>query len=213
MSTSNAPQSDGYEPSAGAGARVDVACADVGLLRSVAGGDSEAFAEFYDRHAAAALTLAFRIIRDRCMAEDICQEAFMAAWRCAPGYRPGRGTPRTWLLGIVRNRAIDAWRRRAVHARWLEGREWPLDDEPATEDTQAQAIRNVQAQAIRTTLGTLPDEQRETIVLAYYAGLSHTEIAGMLGEPLGTVKGRIRLGFEKLHHHANAFSEYPPQLS
>lgn len=113
----------------------------------------------------------------------------------------------------MRNRAIDAWRRRAVHARWLEGREWPLDHEPAAEDTQAQAIRNVQAQAIRTTLGTLPDEQRETIVLAYYAGLSHTEIAEMLGEPLGTVKGRIRLGFEKLHHHSNAFSDHPLQLS
>lgn len=167
-------------------------------MRRIAQGDVPAFEALYDRHVAVAFSLALRMLRDRRGAEDVCQEAFLVLWRRADGFDAGRGSPRAWLLGIVRNRAIDALRHRAVHARRLDAREDLLEEEPADERTDARAIGNIQAQAARTALASLPTEQRQAIALAYFGGLSHTEIAETLGQPLGTIKGRLRLGLEKL---------------
>lgn len=168
-------------------------------MHRVAHGDVDAFETLHERHATAAFSLALRMLHDRRGAEDVCQEAFLALWRRAGSFDAARGSAGPWLLGIVRNRAIDALRHRATHTRRLDMRAELLEEEPARERTDVQAIGNIQAQAARSALASLPTEQRQAITLAYYGGLSHREIAETLGQPLGTIKGRVRLGLGKLH--------------
>lgn len=184
-------------------ARPGADASDAALMRLVSGGDGLAFEQLYDRHATAAFTLARRLLGDQRAAEDACQEAFMAIWRNAASFDSARGAVRPWILGIARNRCIDAIRQRAVNARRLDTRQDVLDAEPAAERTEAQALGAIQAQELLVTLDVLPDEQRQVIALAYYGGLTHREIAELLHEPLGTVKGRLRLGLDKLHRRAH----------
>jgi RNA polymerase sigma-70 factor, ECF subfamily len=173
--------------------------ADEDLMTLVDRKDPDAFEVFYDRHGGAAFSLAHRIVGDRTLAEDVTQEAFLSMWRSKARFDPARGSVRSWSLGIVRNRAIDALRRTSGNAPKLD-----LDDELALESqrspelTDAEAIRRDTARHVRGALGELPREQSQVIELAYFAGFSHSEIASMLGEPLGTVKGRMRLGLEKV---------------
>jgi RNA polymerase sigma-70 factor (ECF subfamily) len=131
-------------------------------------------------------------------AEDITQEAFLSIWRSRLRYDQSRASVRTWVLGIVHNRAIDALRRGGVHER----RRAPLDGveerHEARERTDVEAARREEARSVRTALDTLPNEQRHTIELAYFGGFTHSQIADLLGEPIGTVKGRMRLGLDKL---------------
>jgi RNA polymerase sigma-70 factor (ECF subfamily) len=158
-----------------------------------------AFERFYDRQSGAAFSLAHRIVGDRTAAEDVIQEAFLSIWRSKARYDPSRGSVRSWTLGIVRNRAIDALRRGASPTRHLDqDDEAVLEGRPAEELTDAEALRRDTAQKVRGAIEMLPHEQLQVIALAYFGGFSQSEIAEMLSAPLGTIKGRMRLGMEKL---------------
>lgn len=173
--------------------------ADEDLMTLVDRKDPGAFEVFYERHGGAAYSLAHRIVGERQMAEDVTQEAFLSIWRSRAPFDPARGSVRSWSLGIVRNRAIDALRRHAGNAPKLDlDDDAALDVQRAPESTDAEAIRRDTARHVRGALGELPDEQSRVIELAYFGGFSHSEIAEMLGMPLGTVKGRMRLGLEKV---------------
>jgi RNA polymerase sigma-70 factor, ECF subfamily len=173
--------------------------ADEDLMTLVDGDDSDAFAVIYDRHGGAAYSLAHRIAGEPGMAEDVTQEAFLSIWRSSARFDAARGSVRTWVLGIVRNRAIDALRRTARPAPKLDlDDDAVLETQPAGERTEAEAIRRETANTLRQALGLLPREQSQVIELAYFGGFSHSEIADMLGAPIGTIKGRMRLGLEKI---------------
>jgi RNA polymerase sigma-70 factor (ECF subfamily) len=172
--------------------------ADEEVMQLVQGGSPRAFELLYDRHGAAAFSLAYRMVGNRVMAEDISQEAFLAIWRSRLRYDQGRGSVRTWVLGIVHNRAIDALRRSLVHDRRRETAEGIEERHEAPDRTEVEAARREEARSVRSALDTLPEEQRRTIELAYFGGFSHSQIAELLDMPIGTVKGRMRLGLDKL---------------
>jgi RNA polymerase sigma-70 factor (ECF subfamily) len=175
--------------------------ADEDLMTLVDRRDPDAFAVLYDRHGGAAYSLAHRIVGDPAIAEDVTQEAFISVWRSGARFDAASGSVRSWTLGIVRNRAIDALRRVSGSAPKLN-----LDDDALLESqtseelTDSEAIRRETSRRVRGALRELPDEQSEVIGLAYFGGFTHTEIAEMLGMPLGTVKGRMRLGLEKIRN-------------
>jgi RNA polymerase sigma-70 factor (ECF subfamily) len=161
--------------------------------------DPEAFAVFYDRHGGVAYSLAYRIVGERAAAEDVTQEAFLSVWRSGARFDRTRGSVRSWMLSIVRNRAIDALRSRAGKAPKLSfDDDAILEQRPAEERTEEEAMRRETASEVRGALGQLPGEQAKVIELAYFGGFSQSEISRMLGVPLGTVKGRMRLGLEKI---------------
>ena len=172
--------------------------ADEEVMQLVADGNPRAFELIYDRHGGAAFSLAYRMVGNRVTAEDTTQEAFLSIWRSRVRYDRSRGSVRTWVLGIVHHRAIDALRRGGVHARRQETMEGAEERFEAPERTDVEVARRDEAAGVRRALEGLPDDQRRTIELAYFGGFSHTEIAELLGEPVGTVKGRMRLGLEKL---------------
>jgi RNA polymerase sigma-70 factor (ECF subfamily) len=172
--------------------------ADEEVMQLVQSGNPRAFELLYDRHGGAAFSLAYRMVGNRVMAEDIIQEAFLSIWRSRQRYDQARGSVRTWVLGIVHNRAIDGLRRSFVHDRRRETMEGVEERHEAPERTDVEAARREEARSIRSALETLPDEQRRTIELAYFGGFSHSQIAELLGEPVGTVKGRMRLGLDKM---------------
>jgi RNA polymerase sigma-70 factor (ECF subfamily) len=173
--------------------------ADEDLMPLLAEKDPEAFEVFYDRHGGAAFSLAYRIVGERSAAEDVTQEAFLSIWRSGARYDRARGSVRAWTLGIVRNRAIDALRRQSGKAPKLTfDDEAVLEQRPSEDLTDEQALQRESARQVRGALGELPSEQSKVIELAYFGGFSHSEIAEMLGMPLGTVKGRMRLGIEKI---------------
>jgi RNA polymerase sigma-70 factor (ECF subfamily) len=173
--------------------------ADEDLMTRVDDKDADAFEVFYDRHGGAAYSLAHRIVGEPGLAEDVTQEAFLSIWRSKARFDPARGSVRAWALGIVRNRAIDALRSAARPAPKLDRDDDSLlEAQPAGERTEAEAIRRETAGRLRQALGLLPREQSQVIELAYFGGFSHSEIADMLGAPLGTIKGRMRLGLEKI---------------
>ena len=167
-------------------------------MQLVGEGSPRAFELLYDRHGGAAFSLAYRMVGDRVMAEDISQEAFLSIWRSRMRYDAARGSVRTWVLGIVHNRTIDALRRGAVHERRREQFEGVEERHEARERTDVEAARREEARSVRTALDTLPVDQRRTIELAYFGGFSHSQIAELLDEPIGTIKGRMRLGLDKL---------------
>jgi RNA polymerase sigma-70 factor, ECF subfamily len=173
--------------------------ADEDLMTLVDGKDPDAFEVFYDRHGGAAYSLAHRIVGDPAMAEDVTQEAFLSIWRSKARFDAARGSVRAWTLGIVRNRAIDALRSASRPAPKLDrDDESVLESQPAGERTESEAIRRETAGRLRQALGVLPREQSQVIELAYFGGFSQSEISEMLGAPLGTIKGRMRLGLEKI---------------
>ena len=168
------------------------------LVRRMAAGDGEAFGAFYDRYAPLVFPLIVRIVRDRSDAADVLQDVFWEAWQGATAYDPARGTPEAWMITRARTRAID--RVRAVRRRG-ETFVPPVDERlaAAPAETGGDAAERAEDRGvIRTALQTLSPPQREAIELAYYAGLTQTEIAERLKQPLGTVKTRIRLGLERL---------------
>jgi RNA polymerase sigma-70 factor, ECF subfamily len=172
--------------------------ADEEVMQLVQDGNPRAFELLYDRHGGAAFSLAYRMVGNRGAAEDIVQEALLSIWRSRMRYDQARGSVRTWVLGIVHNRAIDALRRSMVHDRRRETIEGIEERQEAPERTEVEAARREEARDIRDALQTLPDEQRKTIELAYFGGFSHSQIAELLDEPVGTVKGRMRLGLDKM---------------
>lgn len=158
-----------------------------------------AFEVLYDRHGGAAYSLAYRIVGDRVAAEDVTQEAFLSIWRSNARFDRARGSVRSWVLSVVRNRAIDALRRGGAQAPKLDhDDDSVLEARPAEERTEDEALRRETSRELRGALGQLPEDQSQVIQLAYFGGFSHSEIAEMLGMPLGTVKGRMRLGLEKI---------------
>jgi RNA polymerase sigma-70 factor (ECF subfamily) len=174
------------------------ALADEELMVQMAGGDADAFDLIYERHADAAFSLAYRISGSRVAAEEVAQDAFLALWRNGSRYEPSRGSVRNWILGIVHNRAIDALRRAVRHESRRAGDEGLAERLVAPDRTDLEVGRREEAGEVRGLLGELPSDQRRVIELAYFAGFTHTQIAEMLTIPVGTVKGRMRLGLEKL---------------
>ena len=167
---------------------------DEALPALVARGDEAALAELYDRFGRVAYGLALRIVRDANLAEDAVQDAFLAAWRTAISFDPGRGKASTWLLTLVHRRAVDVVRREERR------RAEPLDAEPAAVGaaTDDSSELREQRQAVQSALAQLPPDQRQALELAYYGGLSQSELAERLGVPLGTVKSRMFTALAKL---------------
>jgi RNA polymerase sigma-70 factor, ECF subfamily len=184
------------------------AYADEDLMALVQRGHAAAFEVVYARHATAAFSLAYRITASRPVAEEVVQDAFVNLWRTGVRYDPTRGSVRTFLLGIVQRRAIDALRRDRRHssrratAEGLE--EWLASGERTTD---AQAADDEQAAVVREALGELPEEQRRAVELAYFGGLSHSEIAEATAAPIGTVKGRLRLALHRLRDQLSSLAE------
>lgn len=166
-------------------------------MERLAGGDLGALDRLYEHYGAMSFSVAYRITGDRATAEDVVQEAFLGAWRNAARYADARGTVKTWLLSIVHHRAIDAVRRRRPTVE-LPDTEVGVPDTLTLPDTWAEVSQGLDRAAIEVALGRISGVQREAIELAYFGGLTQTEIAAKTGVPLGTVKGRMRLGLEGL---------------
>jgi RNA polymerase sigma-70 factor (ECF subfamily) len=178
--------------------------ADEDLMQLVQRGEARAFEVIYDRHSSVAFSLAYRMCGSRAAAEDVVQEAFLAMWRSGARYDRTRGSVRTWALGIVHNRAIDSLRRSTVHDRRRASDDGIEERFEAAERTEVEAARRDEARSVRDVIEELPEEQGRVIQLAYYGGFTHSEIAEMLGAPIGTIKGRMRLGLEKMRHRLEA---------
>jgi RNA polymerase sigma-70 factor (ECF subfamily) len=172
--------------------------ADEEVMHLVQEGDPRAFELFYDRHSGPAFSLAYRMVGNRTVAEDVSQEAFLSIWRSKLRYQPDRGSVRTWVLGIVHHRAIDALRRNTVHDKRRASAEGIEERFEARERTDVEVARRDEALTVRAAIDELPAEQSRVIELAYFGGFSHSQIADQLDMPIGTVKGRMRLGLEKL---------------
>lgn len=178
---------------------------DVYLVGRAAAGDRDAFAELYDRHAPLVLGLLTRML-GREEAEEVLQEAFLQAWRQAARYRAELAAPRGWLVTIARSRALDRLRSRRTRETREEtvGRERPLAVDAAA--TSAAAEERESRERVRAALAGIPVEQRRCIELAFYEGLTHSEIAARLDAPLGTVKSRILLGMNRLRQSLGALA-------
>ena len=180
--------------------------ADVQLLKAVARGDERALAELYDQYRVVLFGLLMRILNSREEAEDVLQEVFMQVWRRAGDFDESRGKPFTWLVTVARSRGID--RLRSLGARERVAVAATREPHEETSDAASDAFRSEQHQLVRSALAQLPEEQKRPLVLAYFDGLTQSEIAEKLGAPLGTVKTRMRNGMNKLREllrskHAN----------
>ncbi|HXG25793.1 MAG TPA: sigma-70 family RNA polymerase sigma factor [Candidatus Binatia bacterium] len=172
---------------------LDVDRTDREFVERLAGGDLGALDLLYEQYGAMAFSIAFRITGDRTAAEDVVQEAFLGAWRSAARYVDARGSVRTWLLSIVHHRAIDVIRRRRQTIE-LPDSEAHLPEALTLPDTWTEVRQRLDRDDVAAALAAISDVQREAIELAYFAGLTQAEIAERTGVPLGTVKGRMRLG-------------------
>jgi RNA polymerase sigma factor (sigma-70 family) len=168
---------------------------DEELVSLVAGSDDQALAELYDRFGRVAYGLALRILRDEALAQDAVQDAFLGVWRSADRYLPERAKVSTWILTLVHRRAVDLVRREDRR------RGEPLDDAPepiALSTVEGEATLGFQRRVVQEALKGLPAEQREALELAYYGGLTQSELAERLGQPLGTIKSRMFTGLSRL---------------
>jgi RNA polymerase sigma-70 factor (ECF subfamily) len=184
--------------------------ADEDLISLVVGSNAEAFATLYDRHGRAAYSLSYRMMGEKQAAEDLVQDAFLKVWRGAGSYRTERGSVRTWILSIVHNRGIDQLRSLASRRRTQNKVEASA---PKSEPSEAFARTwsNSQREQVREALGTLPPEQLKILELAYFSGYTHVEIAELLDVPLGTVKGRMRLGLKKIRDYFHSQNMVMPR--
>lgn len=167
------------------------------LIAALARQDLGALETLYDRYGKIAFSLAYRIVGDRGSAEDVVQDAFLSVWRQAKSYKKERGSPKTWLMAVVHHRAIDKLRAHASGASTIN-----IDDVPEeideTPGVWQQVWSELRGDTVRKALDQLPAEQKKSIELAYFSGYSQSEIAALMGVPLGTVKGRMRIGLQKL---------------
>lgn len=172
---------------------------DAQLIQSVVRQDPSALLTLYDRHGRLAFAVAYRVLGDPGAAEEVVQDAFLLVWQRASSFDPSRGRGvRAWLLTIVRNRAIDIGRR-AMHRPRQSVDLAAAEAALAVPDAWDEVSGGLERDHVRTAVASLPDEQQRAIELAYFEGLTHREIADRTGTPLGTVKGRLRLGLVKLH--------------
>ncbi len=176
------------------------------VIARIARGERGALRSAYDAFAGRAMAIALRILRSTEEAEEVVQDTFVEIWRRAAEYRPERGTPGAWIAAIARSRAIDRLRERTRSENTLRSlaSEPPRDPDPPPSES---AARRQERSRVRAALAALPAEQRQTVELAYFGGLTQSEIARATGEALGTVKTRIRLGMAKL---ADALLEARP---
>lgn len=186
----------GHEPM---GSAEPAGTPDEALLLRVGTGDERAFRELFARYASVAHALAFRLVRQAQVAEEIVQEAFLALWRTPERYDGSKGSVRSWLMGAVHNRAVDAIRREQSQRRRTDqaAATRVVIDDPA-EDLAAAMDLPGEQQIVRKALAELPEEQRAVIAGMYFDGLTQTQIAERTGIPLGTVKSRTLLGMRRL---------------
>ena len=167
------------------------------LIQQVAQQDRDAFSQLYDRFSTLVFTLAMRMLKARSDAEDLLQEVFVQVWRQAQSYSAERGSPEAWIINIARSRAIDKIR----SIRRMQ-KSFVLTDDPAqaesSDNVESSAAESETRLAMNSALANLPDTQRKVLELAYFDGLTQSEIADRLAEPLGTVKTRMRSGIQKL---------------
>lgn len=167
------------------------------LIQQVANRDREAFSQLYDHFSSPVFTLATRMLKVRSDAEDLLQEVFVQVWRQAANYSEDRGSPMAWIINIARSRAIDKIR----SIRRME-KSFVLTEDPAraesTENVESSAAESEAKLAMNSALANLPEAQRKVLELAYFDGLTQTEIAERLAEPLGTIKTRMRSGIQRL---------------
>ena len=167
------------------------------LIQQVAQQDREAFSQLYDRFSTLVFTLAIRMLKVRSDAEDLLQEVFVQVWRQAENYSAERGSPEAWIINIARSRAIDKIR----SIRRME-KSFVLTDDPAraesSENVESSAAESETRLTMKSVLVNLPQTQRKVLELAYFDGLTQTEIAERLAEPLGTIKTRMRSGIQRL---------------
>jgi RNA polymerase sigma-70 factor (ECF subfamily) len=161
-------------------------------------GDEQALELFYDATSARVFGLALQILRDRAAAEDATLEVFTQVWKQAGRYDPSKGGPLGWLLMLARTRAIDLMRSRGRTASREESLQAAISIADGSSGPEATTIEQEDAARVRSALAKLPIEQREALLAAYFAGMSHSEVAKALGQPLGTVKTRIRAGLQQL---------------
>lgn len=174
---------------------------DEALIARLAQGDLAALDHLYGRYARPVFSLALRVLGDSADAEEATQDVFERLWRYAPSFDPDRGRFGSWLLGMTHHVAVDRLRKRQRRPHTMSGEAAEtatrmLSDTAA--DVSATTLRSLEAEQVRRALRSLPAEQQQAIELAYFGGLSHLEIAARLGDPLGTVKARIRRGMERL---------------
>ena len=169
---------------------------DEQLIASIQGKDARALEDFYDRHRVLAYSLALRVLGSPADAEDVVQEAFVNVWRASGTYRSDRSTGRSWLLSIVHHRSIDKIRGRQTRLQPVELEEGM--NVPDSSDVWADVSNALTGEDVRHALSQLPPEQRDTIELAYFKGYTQSQIAQLMEVPLGTVKGRMRIGLHKL---------------
>lgn len=169
---------------------------DEELIAAIQRKDAHALEEMYDRQRVLAYSLALRLLGSPSDAEDVVQEAFLNVWRASGTYRPDRSGVRSWLMSIVHHRAIDKLRGRASRPQSVALEEGM--NVPDASDVWREVAGNLTGEDMRRALGQLPVEQRETIELAYFQGYTHSQIAEIMRVPLGTVKGRMRIGLHKL---------------
>jgi RNA polymerase sigma-70 factor (ECF subfamily) len=169
------------------------------LIGRIGAGDQEAFARFFDQHSPTVLGLLFRILGGRGEAEEVLQEVFLQAWRQAGRYQPGRSTPRGWLLMLARSRALDQLRRREARGRHEQEAATDAFFSRLATPLGTQRLEEAETRnRVGSALNLLSPEQRRCIELAFFEGLTHTQIAARLDAPLGTIKSRILLGMNKL---------------
>lgn len=169
----------------------------VGLIQRIAGQDRSAFSQFYDLYSSLSFTFALRILKVRADAEDLLQEVFMQVWRQAANYNPKRGKPEAWVITITKSRAIDKLRSQ----RRKDSKGTVLEEQFLTNSRDAENRQGIQAEVKLTMEGAMAeisDSQREVLELAYFQGLTQSEIAQKLEIPIGTAKTRIRDGLKKL---------------
>ena len=169
---------------------------DIALLQAIARGDEASLARLYDQYRVILFGLLVRILNSREEAEDVLQEVFLQVWRRAGDYDEQRGKPFTWLVTLTRSRAID--RLRVLSARQRLATSVAQDQPAEASDALKETVRSEQKDIVRQALAELPEEQRRTLLLAYFEGLTQTEIAAKLNSPLGTVKTRMRSAMTKL---------------
>lgn len=174
------------------------------LCARLADGDEDALARLYDRYGGLAFGVALRVVGDPARAEDVVQDVFIKLWTNARQFDAARGTVRTWLLTSIRNRAVDTLRGRGAHER--REREIPVTAEASGSgsDPWREVAMSLERDVVRDAMGSLPEEQRHVVELAYWGGYTQTEIAEIVRVPVSTVKGRMRLAMEKLGSYLQA---------
>ncbi len=173
---------------------------DTALLQLISRGEDAALAELYDRYGRLVFSIAYRIVGHPQSAEDITLEVFARVWEKGDTYDPAKGKASTWLTRLARNRAIDQLRHRAVRPEKESVGWWEITAVPVTNshNPEVQVALNQRQEKVREAVSSLPDNQQEVLALAFFQGMTHSEIAAHLNEPLGTVKGRIRAGMKSL---------------